>query len=105
MPKAAYESLTVLEQLQALKRGQGKAYDEREELRQMIAGLPEGQIIRVSPDDDESPRKLKRMVTEAGKDIDKKVKYLEDGADLLVFVAPAVDPTAPKRGRPKKEEG
>src|SRR4051812_8041762 len=100
MPKAKFESRTVLEQIQAKNKGQGKAYEEREELRMMIASIPEGQVLRVSPDG-ETPRKLKRMVTEAGKDIDKKVKYVEDGDDLIVFVLPPVDPNAPRRGRPR----
>jgi hypothetical protein len=104
VPKAKYESRTVLEQIQATRRGQGKAYNERGELRMMLAELPEDQIIRVSPDTGESPRKLKRMVTEAGKDIDKKVKYVEDGDDLLVFVPAPPDPNAPKRGRRPRTE-
>jgi hypothetical protein len=103
VPKAKYEARTVLEQIQARTRGQGKAYGEREELRMMLAELPEDQIIRVTPDEGESPRKLKRMVTEAGKDIDKKVKYVEDGDDLLVFIPGPADPNAPKRGRPRRE--
>ena len=93
---------TVPEQIQARTRGQGKAYEKRDELRKMIAGLPERQIIRASPEEGESPRKLKQMVAEAGKDIDKKVKYVADGEDLLVFMPEPPDPTARKRDRPPK---
>jgi hypothetical protein len=101
MPKLLVESNEVLE---SLKGGPSKGYKEREELRVALAALLPDQIIRLTPDDGESMRKLKRMVTEAGKDIDRTVKHVEapDG-DLLVFIPAPKPEGAPQRGRPRKK--
>jgi hypothetical protein len=100
MPRLAFESSAVLDTV----RGPSKGYKEREEMRVAIASLQPDQVIRISPEGEESMRKLKRMVTESGKDIGANVKYVEDGDELLVFVpAPKPEGAAP-RGRPKKNQ-
>lgn len=99
VPTLVFESSEVL----ASVKGPSKGYKEREELRVALASLNPEQIIRLTPSDGESMRKLKRMVTEAGKDIDKNVKHIEDGADLLVFIPAPKAEGAPARGRPKKQ--
>ncbi len=99
MPTMVFESSDVLSTV----KGPSKGYKERAELRVALESLTPDQVIRLTPDDDESMRKLKRMVTEAGKDIDKKVKHVEDGGDLLVFIPTPKAEGAAKRGRPKKE--
>ena len=90
------------EALQTAK-GPSKGYTEREGIRDALSTLPEGQIIRMTPDEGETMRKLKRMVTEAGKDIKKEVKHVQDGNDLLVFFALPKAEGTPARGRPKKQ--
>ena len=89
------------EALQTAK-GPSKGYQEREGIRDALSNLPAGQIIRMTPDDGETMRKLKRMVTEAGKDIAKEVKHLQDGNDLLIFFAEPKPEGTPARGRPRK---
>ncbi len=99
VPKVAFESSAVLQTIKAPSKG----YAERAELRTALESLTPEQIIRLTPDDGESMRKLKRMVTEAGKDIDRQVKHIEDSGDLLVFIpAPKAEGAAP-RGRPRKK--
>ena len=100
MPKAVYESADILQSLKSPSKG----YAERAELRGMLAELKAGQLIRLTPDDGETMRKLKRMVTEAGKDIDRTVKHVEDSGDLLVFFPEPRPEGTPRRGRPKKTE-
>ena len=99
VPNIAFESADTLKSIKAPSKG----YAERSELRIALESLTAEQIIRLTPDDGESMRKLKRMVTEAGKDIDRSVKHIEDNGDLLVFIpAPKVE-GASKRGRPPKK--
>ena len=100
LPKVAFESSAILSTIKAPSKG----YNERDELRKALASLTDEQIIRLTPDEGESMRKLKRMVTEAGKDIDRQVKHIEDGGDLLVFVPAPKAEGATRRGRPKKAE-
>lgn len=100
VPQLFYEDASLLQTV----RGPSKGYKEREQLRDALSNLEAGKIIRLTPDDGESMRKLKRMVTEAGKDIQRDVKHMESDGDLLVFFpAPKVE-GAVKRGRPKKTE-
>lgn len=99
VPQLFYEDASRLQ----TARGPSKGYKEREQLRDALTNLESGKIIRLTPDQDESMRKLKRMVTEAGKDIGKEVRHLEDQGDLLVFFpAPKPEGAAP-RGRPRKK--
>lgn len=100
VPNIAFESAETLKSVKAPSKG----YAERAELRTALESLTPEQIIRLTPDDNESMRKLKRMVTEAGKDIDRPVKHVEDGTDLLVFIPAPRAEGAPRRGRPKRTE-
>lgn len=100
VPSLKFESAETLKSVKAPSKG----YEERAELRAALTDLTSEQIIRLTPDDGESMRKLKRMVTEAGKDIDRKVKHIEDQGDLLVFIPAPRPEGAPRRGRRPKGE-
>ena len=105
MAKAAKENPARLESILEATKGQGKAYEERAFLRDLLSDLtPGGEVIRLSPEGEETDRKLKRMVTEAAKDINRReeVKYVEDGRDLLIFVRPPQQKGTSRVGRPRK---
>lgn len=103
MPKTQYEDTSRLAELRAQARATSKAAQERAEIREMLANLPTNQVLRVSPDG-ESSRKLKRMVTEAAKELNKKdqIKYVTDGDDLLVFMVEPAASVSRGPGRPRK---
>jgi hypothetical protein len=73
------------------------AYNARAPYREAIANLKDDRALELEPDEDETVRRLKLLVSRAAKEVGRDVNYGEsDEGTLVVWLA---DPRPSRRGR------
>jgi len=77
------------------------AYDARAPYREAIANLMDARLIEIVPDEGETLRRLKLLVSRAAKEVCRDTKYGEtDKGSLVVWLDSPMTGTRKRRGRP-----
>jgi hypothetical protein len=80
-------------------------YEDRAPYREALGSLADGEVLKITPDESESARKVKLALARAAKEIGATIKYAENvDGDIVVWAVPADQMPVKRRARKSADE-